>query len=65
MASIVHEPRPARPFIAARSSLADPPRSAALRALARRLALHLAVAGCLALPLIAALALRAYVFVPR
>ena len=65
MASIVHEPRRVRPFIAVRSGLAAPPRPTALRGLARRAALHLTVAGCLALPLIAALALRAYVFVPR
>ena len=65
MASIVHEPRRVRAFIAARSGLAAPPLSATLRPLARRMALYLAVAGCLALPLIAALALRAHVFVPR
>ena len=64
MALIAHEPRRVRPHIAARSGLAAPPLSEALHALAHRAAVHLAVAGCLALPLIAALALRAYVFVP-
>lgn len=65
MASIVHEPRRVRPYIPARSGLGAPPLAAALAPLARRAALYLAVAGCLALPLIAALALRAHVFVPR
>ncbi|QCI65742.1 hypothetical protein [Phreatobacter stygius] len=61
MVSIAREPRPARPYIHARPEFPIRPIVSA----ARQVTGYLLLGVCLALPLIAALALRAYVFVPR
>lgn len=61
MVSMVHEPRRLRPHIPARVELPIRPIASATR----RVLGFAVLAGCLALPLIAALALRAYVFVLR
>ncbi|MGL4286916.1 MAG: hypothetical protein ACRCVA_11260 [Phreatobacter sp.] len=61
MVSIAHEPRRVRPHIPARTEFPIRPMTSA----ARRILGFALLAGCLALPLIAALALRAYVFVLR
>ncbi|MBN8941557.1 MAG: hypothetical protein J0H01_18770 [Rhizobiales bacterium] len=61
MASIVHAPQRLRPHISARTGFPGRP----LPSAARRVLGFALLAGCLALPLIAALALRAYVFVLR
>jgi hypothetical protein len=63
MVSLVHLPKPrgARPTIAARSEY-----SQRMSAVARRRRAHfILTAACLGLPLVAALALRATMFVPQ
>lgn len=61
MVSMVHELQRVRPHIPARTELPIRP----IASVARRVLGFALIAGCLALPLNAALALRAYVFVLR